>query len=405
MEDTYTYEKDGDYFLRKSFEDKSSSSESLSTLTDKEKCDGDFTETASEQDRKETSSNEEIGCGSSSDNGTSCESAENENDQAPQSVEQKIIKVISSRSISKSISRASLIASFGSLASLDDLSYTVDFEETVKRGKTLTDDSFRFESVLSDPNIVYDASLESIQQVVVTVGGNSDADRDNSGDPWGWFNTESVDEKEQVSRDVRDSWFNNANSIGRPRLPGNSTQDQNDLEWPRVLFLWKNPNPSMSCRCSSSNLNLHGFSSSFDMRLSVAIGGYRTIQSPDGEINAEFQFIFCYGSRTFNCWKRFREFKKLHQIVKYAHKNYFLHDGVELDEHRFEMHGASRFPKSMEAWDILKSRQKWTKCLSVVYLIEKSVFLGRFMQALLMESESPGLLVYFSQCSSIEGFN
>ena len=397
MEDAYSYDKGGDHFLRKCYEDKSTSScESLSTLTDKETYDGNFTESSSEKDRKEISSNEN-GCGSSSssssDNETSCESPES--NQAPQLGRQKI---------NKTISRASLIASFGSLASLDDLSYTVDFEKAQTREKTVTADGFLFVPILSDSSMVYDASLENVQKVVGTVEENVNASRDNSGNPWGWFSTESIDEKEQVSRDNRDSWFHNVNAIDRPRLPGNSAGDKIDEEWPKVLFQWKNPNPSISLRCSGSNLNLHGFSSSFDMRLSVAIGGYRTVQSSDGEINAEFQFIFCYGSRTFNSWKRFREFKKLHQIVKYAHKNYFLQNDADLDEQYFEIRRASRFPKSMEAWSILQSRQKWIKCLSVVYLIEKSVFLGRFVQALLLESESPGLLVYFSQCSSIEGF-
>jgi len=162
-------------------------------------------------------------------------------------------------------------------------------------------------------------------------------------------------------------------------------QSKDEVKDDMILFRWRNPNPSMSLKCSGSNFDVSSIVSShtFELRISCCIGGYRIVQLPCGNSRAEFQFILSYGSRSFNCWKSFTEFKKLHEIVKYAH--------ISNDN----------YPESVKEWRILKAKQKWYRCLSVIYLIEKSVFLGRYMQALLMESESPGLLLHFVQTEGI----
>ena len=151
-----------------------------------------------------------------------------------------------------------------------------------------------------------------------------------------------------------------------------------------VLFQWRNPHPSLSLRSFSGSiqdLSKGVNQDAFDMRISCSIGGYRTVQYINGEILAEFQFILCYGSNSFVCWKRFKEFEKLYDIIRYSRR-------VVPD---FE------FSKSMQEWRVLRAKRKWFRCLSVVYLIEKSIHLGKFTQQLLMECESPGLLLYFAR--------
>ena len=148
----------------------------------------------------------------------------------------------------------------------------------------------------------------------------------------------------------------------------------------------------MTLKCSENSLSekLTDGTSDFttavgstELLISCFIGGYRTVQLSCGSIRAEFQFIFTYGSKSFSCWKPFTEFRKLHRIISHVHKSNYT------------------FPKTMGEWYRLRSRQRWYRCLSVVYLIEKSVLLGRYMQALLMECDSPGLLLYFVQSKAI----
>ena len=235
---------------------------------------------------------------------------------------------------------------------------------------------------------------------------------------YGWFNMESMDEKLKQSKDLRDAYIaqtqihiGHSNS-GISSSSGGSTGsdgDYNDRHDPSIywaptsvdidddenleyiaydeipsrsiLFKWRNPNPSMTLKCSGSSMDEP--SESIELRISCCIGGYRTVQLSCGSIRAEFQFIFSYGSKSFNCYKPFTEFRKLHKIISHVHKSNFS------------------FPKAIQEWNRLRSRQKWHRCLSVVYLIEKSVLLGRYMQALLMESDSPGLLLYFVQSKII----
>ena len=274
---------------------------------------------------------------------------------------------IESKLLEKPFSRASLLASFGSLASLDDMSISQSSDDGLDDSSMI----FQIQSLSYESKEAYGSNQHDIKS----------RDSSGSGNPWGWFNMESVDEKVKENRDVREQWLKNVKDINN--LDGKDC-DSNMIV---VLFQWRNPNHSVSMRCSGSKNELVWNSSSFDMRLSSAIAGYRIVQLSSGEICAEFNFLFCYGSRSFSCWKRFGEFKKLHSIVQYAHKT---------EGNHFEM-----FPKSLENWRNLRAKQKFTKCLSVVYLIEKSIMLGRYVQSLLMESDSPGLLVYFSQCDNI----
>lgn len=77
-------------------------------------------------------------------------------------------------------------------------------------------------------------------------------------------------------------------------------------------------------------------------------------------------------------YKRFGEFKKLSEILSHIHYNAY-----------------PVFTDSLSVWEGIVQKQKWYRCLSVTYLVEKSIYLGKFMQAILLDSPSPGLLLYF----------
>ena len=63
----------------------------------------------------------------------------------------------------------------------------------------------------------------------------------------------------------------------------------------------------------------------------------------------------------FTCLNQKGSFERLHDIVNYAHNN----SVIDLS-------------KSIKQWKLLRSKQKWFRCLSVIYLIEKSIYLGRY---------------------------
>ena len=255
---------------------------------------------------------------------------------------------------------------------------------------------------------------EGVKDSTPFIGSTPSTPSRDTSTPYGWFNTETVDEKMKQSQDLRDAYIARTQSHLEYSNSGNSSSessnshynDQNDpsLCWAAasldnevqqisydeipdhsILFKWRNPNPSMTLKHSGSSLekNLEPAVGSFELRVSCFIGGYRTVQLQCGNIRAEFQFIFSYGSKSFSCWKPFTEFRKLHRIISHVHKS------------------NQSFPKTMEEWSGLRCRQKWYRCLSVVYLIEKSVLLGRYMQAMLMECDSPGLMLYFVQSKAI----
>merc|ERR1711871_1776412 len=111
-----------------------------------------------------------------------------------------------------------------------------------------------------------------------------------------------------------------------------------------------------------------------DIQLSGCINGFRIRRDDSYGMGpcAEFNFIFSYGSQTFNAWKRFSEFEKLQSIVRYFHDD--------------ENHPRS-FAMTCKRWEEIKSKQRWFRDLSISYLIEKSIYLGRYIQSLLIESD------------------
>ena len=233
---------------------------------------------------------------------------------------------------------------------------------------------------------------------------------DSEVDQWGWFDDNDHATGIQEGRKARSSWYKTVDSLhpsGSHIQPVKSDlefslletlsktdstnsslriggMDENDS----VIVQWVNPNPSMSLTSSKSSTSCPLSSSGLggdEMQISGCISGFRINRSKLGTMHAEFHYVFCYGSETFISWKRFGEFEKLHQIIRH------FHDG-----------GYRDFSKAVQQWNNIKDKQKSYRCLSVLYLIEKSVYLGRYIQDVLIESEGPGLLLMFARCEKIE---
>lgn len=235
-------------------------------------------------------------------------------------------------------------------------------------------------------------------------------DDPSTDDNFGWFDAIADDEDLQLkNNEVRDAWSNRISQIMRsssfreneipsPSCPSSSSsspapespsiissrsmpnlQDQ----WPRILFEWTNPNPSISMKLSHADVK--SLDSSFGINISSSVSGFRTCQYKDGEIAAEFNFIFCYGSRSYSSWHRYSDFKDLAAMLL----------SIQETQQFRSLQETASFGESLEAWQLVLSRKKWYRSLSVKYLVEKSIYLGRFMEAVLLESPSPGLLMYF----------
>lgn len=236
------------------------------------------------------------------------------------------------------------------------------------------------------------------------------SEMDSEVDQWGWFDDNDHAMGIQEGRNLRSAWYRTVDSLhpqGSHILPvksdvefslletlsrtgnmhGNFRMggvDQNDS----IIVQWVNPNPSMSLTSSKSSTHCPSSLSGLggdEMQISGCISGFRIKRSELGMMHAEFHYMFCYGSETYNSWKRFGEFEKLHEIIRH------FHDGGYCD-----------FSKSIQQWNNIKEKQKPCRCLSVLYLIEKSVYLGKYVQDLLIESEAPGLLLMFARCERLE---
>ena len=93
----------------------------------------------------------------------------------------------------------------------------------------------------------------------------------------------------------------------------------------------------------------------------------------------EYCLIFAYGSRSFLNWKSYTEFNEYLRIVKEVNSVQPL------------------FPQTLSLWQQLQVERKWGRCLSVPYLIKKSVLLSHVAQASFLESPTPALLFEFVQ--------
>ena len=194
---------------------------------------------------------------------------------------------------------------------------------------------------------------------------------------YGWYDDDEHTIKDKLDNSaVRDAWLNvTTKRISNNTINNNKKSTHHNIE---VLNLWVNPSPEVSMKLSSGD-DLRLLANS--MSMSCCVSGFRIIQNIDnGDISAEFLTIFCYGSMSYQCWKSCTEFEELFKVVSHIHS---------LDR--------KMFGDTVDTWHQIQSYESWIRCLRVPYLIEKSIALGSFMQALFNESPTPGLLLYFVQ--------
>lgn len=151
-----------------------------------------------------------------------------------------------------------------------------------------------------------------------------------------------------------------------------------------VLYSWNNPNPSLSLKLSSNTLK---DSLSYGLKISSCVSGIRIRQYNSGVIRAEFNYIFCYGSSSYSSWKSYSEFKELAEII------------TKINNRRSKN---LNFAQTLRHWQLLEDNKRWFRCLNISYLVKKSLLLGQFMESLLMESPSPGLILAFVHTNSSE---
>ena len=78
------------------------------------------------------------------------------------------------------------------------------------------------------------------------------------------------------------------------------------------------------------------------MNMTCCVAGFRIVQLRSGEITAQYNCIFCYGSRTFSCWKFPNEFKELASIIDYMHS---------ID--------STMFLDTLRIWKLIETYEKW----------------------------------------------
>lgn len=194
---------------------------------------------------------------------------------------------------------------------------------------------------------------------------------------YGWYDDDEHTIKDKLDNSaVRDAWLNvTSKRIANTTTNNNKKSANHNIE---VLNLWVNPSPEVSMKLSSGD-DLRLLANS--MSMSCCVSGFRIIQNIDnGDVSAEFLTIFCYGSMSYQCWKSCTEFHELYNVVNHIHS---------LDR--------KMFGDTVDTYLQIQSYESWIRCLRVPYLIEKSIALGSFMQALFNESPTPGLLLYFVQ--------
>lgn len=206
------------------------------------------------------------------------------------------------------------------------------------------------------------------------------SNNDHVDDLWGFYELEDDNGNifadgtyTSVAHEEREAWSEYTSQLlgTKSSTPEVSTGDD-DVE---VLYSYNNKCPSQCFKLSSETL-------SAAMELSCFISGFRISQRiSTGEIAAQFRFVYCYGSRTHISFRSYSEFRELASILKYANQ-----------------HVSSKlFAKSLKVWNYIEYKKKHFRDLSIKNLVEKSVYLNKFMEGVLFESPNPALLLYFAQ--------
>jgi hypothetical protein len=199
---------------------------------------------------------------------------------------------------------------------------------------------------------------------------SSSRDQPDNDDEFGWFDFNHETENQTSSEEIRSAWLKVVSTVSNIKVEDPT----------HVIYEWHNPHPSMSLKLSTTD-----FAKGYGVNSSSCVSGMRICQYATGEIRAEFHFVFCYGSMSYMSWKPYSEFKKLAGIITTLHRD-----------------TKSLFFQTLKAWSFLEEKKRWFRCLDIKYLIEKSILLGKFMEALLHEVPTPGLILAFIQNNRLQ---
>lgn len=183
------------------------------------------------------------------------------------------------------------------------------------------------------------------------------------------------DNESATKMSVRDAWQLITSNIGRHHYGDIPMYKRNKIK--KCLIKWRNPNPSISVK-HISNAITPEFNGDA-MESSCFIDGFRIVQNYCGDIFAEYCLIFAYGSRSFLNWKSYTEFHEYIKILKDVHSVQPV------------------FSQTLARWEAVEKEKKWGRCLSVPYLIQKSILLSLVAQSSFLESPTPALLFEFVQ--------
>jgi hypothetical protein len=195
--------------------------------------------------------------------------------------------------------------------------------------------------------------------------------RSSSTKGYGWYSQDSFEDND-AKENLRNAW--------KKITYRSSMRGTRNTEVHNVLFNWRNANPSTSVKSSVMDHQIASLSAS-SMDMSCCVNGFRIVQYQSGIIQAEYGFIFAYGSISFTTWKSFTEFQNYYYIINEINKTNMV------------------FQETVSAWEAVKLKKKWFRSFDIPYLIEQSILISRFMQSVLHESPTPGFLFDFVQNS------
>lgn len=114
--------------------------------------------------------------------------------------------------------------------------------------------------------------------------------------------------------------------------------------------------------------------------MNIQLPYYRIVRDPNGALFAEYLVTVSVGGRalvTFGIWKRHSEFEALAKHIAEVHLR-----AVK----------SQAFNNALLSWQCVLKHKRWFKSLDPEYLALKCFLLERFMQDLLFEAPSAGMI-------------
>jgi hypothetical protein len=135
-----------------------------------------------------------------------------------------------------------------------------------------------------------------------------------------------------------------------------------------VIFQFCDMQSTLSCRSFDKK------ASGVSINLWSSVNGYRIVQTPAG-MHAEFRVVLQSNGKKIVRWKRHSDFAELAKHIE-------------------------KLPKltaTKHAWQAIAFNRRWFRCLSVKYLLWKSMKFDQLLRSLLFECSDPQLLIDFAE--------